>query len=227
MKTRALAVLSAAILVAGLSHCGSDEGVGPVDVRGKPSSAEPAAPANLTADRMGCHVRLAWEDRSNNETSVIVCTDHEDMSECGIHPSDTTTAIVDVVPNMSYRFQVQSCRNYNCSEFSNTVAMTTPDEIMPPPTDIHVEFLSPGKMRLSWQSGQDDVVAQTVDRISGEEGLRVESDTFFPHSLEPVFEDEFVEPGRTYTYTLMELSYTCGLSAWSEPFVVTTPIEQP
>ncbi|MFH1016906.1 MAG: chitinase N-terminal domain-containing protein [Pseudomonadota bacterium] len=202
----------------------SEPNLDPLVLAGKLLLTVPAAPANLTAQRTYNRVELKWQDRSDNETEMILCQGWSDVVMCGISPQNTTTATLNVTANWTYEFKVQACNSSGCSEFSNVIIMPTPASVCPPPT-LHAEILSPLAVRLSWENPANDILSTELDRVCGNEGLDVFSDGIPGGCLNPFQVDDMVSPGRTYTYRLRLLSMSLGLSDWSEPLTVSVPLE--
>jgi hypothetical protein len=209
--------------LSGFISCGTNSDPDPVDPAPRipagqytPSPPRWNAPANLTAKPVGDHVELRWEDRSDGETSMILCAGHGDVVGCGIHPADTTTATIPAQAGATYRFEVQACRDLVCTDYSNSVTLSV-DWLAP---TVYAEIISPLAVRLSWDNPADDLGALTVDRQSGQEGLMVNSTLA---SSVNVYVDDLVVRGQTYLYSISLVSASLGRSSWSDPVSVTIP----
>jgi hypothetical protein len=98
---------------------------------------KPAAPSHMVATPLSpTLVEIQWRDNSDNETGFVMEMRHPGGSWVVIgRPSANTTAFnVLADPDTTYEFRVKATGVNGDSDFSSSVAVTTPKEGEPPPT---------------------------------------------------------------------------------------------
>jgi len=102
--------------------------------RGTPGGVVPAAPANLVAAAVASnHVRLAWQDKSDNEQGFIIqrvrqvdATGFAEIARVGANSTSYDDRTV--APKNAYNYRVAAYNTTGNSDFSNVSTVTTPDQ---------------------------------------------------------------------------------------------------
>lgn len=131
----------------------------------------PRAPEALVATIVsGTEVSLAWDDRSNNETSFRIercegagCTT---FTEIGSVAADVEAfAATGLTQGSTYRFRVRARNNVGNSAFTNlaTAALVGPAA----PTDLVATTVSSTEIGLTWTDASNNEVDFQVERCTG------------------------------------------------------------
>ncbi len=131
----------------------------------------PSPPEALTASPAGPdRVRLRWRDTSNDETGFRLRrrTEGSDWALLATVPAGVTLKVDSgLEAGTEYIYQVQSCGEGGCSEFTGEASARTLDEPPPAPSALDAEALSPTEVRITWVDPEGVVEEVRVERKVG------------------------------------------------------------
>ncbi|MBX3132003.1 MAG: hypothetical protein KF689_01280 [Gemmatimonadaceae bacterium] len=131
----------------------------------------PLAPESLVATIVsGTEVSLAWDDRSNNETSFRIerCegVDCTTFTEIGNVAADVETfAATGLTQGNTYRFRVRARNNVGNSAFTNVVATALIGPAAP--TNLVATTVSSTEIGLTWTDASNNEEDFQVERCTG------------------------------------------------------------
>jgi probable HAF family extracellular repeat protein len=188
-----------------------------------PAAPPLAPPTSLSAAiAPEAHISLTWTDNSSNETAFAIWrqTGGGTWARIGlVAPNTTSFADAGVSPSTTYTYRVRATNNSTASDWSNTVAVTTPAQ-PGAPAGLSVQVVSATQINLSWtNSGSSLETGIAIFRQSGTGGW-VRIRVVAPGTT--TFQDGSVSPNTTYSYQVRtHNSYFA--SNWSNAVGATTP----
>jgi hypothetical protein len=151
------------------------------------------APTNLTANVLSnTQVALAWQDKSNNETSFRIerKTTGSFAEIANVGAGVTTYTATGLSPNTAYSFRVRARANSTNSGYSNTATATTPGTPTPP-SQLRTTSTTASSVTIAWN-----------DNSSNETGFRLERRSL----ASSTFQLLATLPAGTTSYTNINLS---------------------
>jgi fibronectin type 3 domain-containing protein len=131
----------------------------------------PRAPESLVATIVsGTEVSLAWDDRSDNETSFRIercegagCTTFTEIGS--VAPDVEAFAVTGLTQGNTYRFRVRARNNVGNSAYTNVEATALVGPAAP--TDLQATTLSSTQIDLQWTDNATNEVDYQVERCAG------------------------------------------------------------
>jgi predicted phage tail protein len=194
----------------------------------------PNPPENLTySDLTSRSVRLSWTDMSDDEKGFRLersqSSQFDLVDAITLDPNVTDYQDIDLLPSTDYYYRIVAVNENGDSDFSNTVELHTPDDVvvLPSPTALGLEETTTSSIRMSWQDNSDN-----------EDGFNVEystdgGKTFAPVGTTPVDENFYTHtglpPDTTYHYRVnaykgeQTSDYSNALEAKTDPQLSSVP----
>jgi chitodextrinase len=183
----------------------------------------PTRPTNLRVTGTTPYsVSLAWNPSSDNSGSFsyrICCAGPNSAAVSQAATSFTFTAGVEA--GRTYTFRISAVDGSgNSSGYSNSVTVKTPaDTITPTQPVVSVTDVGPTHVSLAWSSVEDGPYVWFWVYRDGAPVLSGTRDTSGTIRL--------LQPGSTYTFTVLARDFAMHYSPLSEPLVVTTDPANP
>lgn len=190
-------------------------------------SGPPPAPTHLTTTpTASSHIRLAWKDRSDNETGFALLRRLEPGLYARIAvvgPNTTSYTDKSVSPKTTYRYILRAINDSGGSDWSNESRARVPDGPPAAPGTLFVSDLAEHHVSLKWQDRSNNETGFVLLRKIGS-GLYSRIAVLGPDAT--TYTDATVGPNTAYTYIMRAINDE-GASAWSNERRVTTPPAAP
>lgn len=183
----------------------------------------PPVPSDLISSSVSGHVRLDWEDNSDNE--MIFELERKEGAGAFITiaeiPANSSSYVdTEVDSETTYSYQIRALNITAASEYSNIATLTTPS---PAPTNLHVISVTGSSATLEWEDNSPDEDGFRIEKKKGS-GTWSTAATVGPNMSS--VEVDLLEEYATYSFRVCSCDEH-GDSAWSNTVTVTTMLRAP
>lgn len=181
-------------------------------------------PTNLTMKSISmAAVTIGWTNNSNNETGFQIQRGNDGKSFVNLKnvaPNTIQFADSSLQDHSLFFYRIRAYNNEGYSAFSDTLAIQTPEDIIPSdPAALKADLIKYNKVTLSWSVNTTNISGFEIERITGASG---NFSRIAKTGKEIVFSDTTVLEGTTYTYRIRSFN-AFNYSAYSAAFIADVP----
>ena len=184
------------------------------------ATTPPAAPSGLSASSVSASaVQLTWTDDVATETRFEIQRSAGGGSFGEIAtPAAGASAYSDtgVSADTDYAYRIRACNGSGCSDWSATLAVTTPPAA---PSDLRTASVSSSTIGLAWDDDSETETRFELHRATNGGSF---SEIAQPAADAESHSDGGVSADNEYAYRIRACN-SSGCSAWSSTLEVTTP----